>query len=66
MCVGQRPTTVPTSAHELRRARFASLGRGLALFLGLFTFLNFIAETRSEGFDLRDPLIFAGRQASAH
>jgi vancomycin permeability regulator SanA len=51
LCSGQRSPTVLTSDHELRRARFASIGRGLALFLGLFTFVNFIAEMRSEGFD---------------
>jgi DUF218 domain len=42
---------VLTSDHDLRRTRLASVGRGLALFLGLFTFVNFIAEIRSEGFD---------------
>jgi vancomycin permeability regulator SanA len=42
---------VRTPDHDLRQAGFASVGRGVALFLGLFTFLNFIAEVRSEGFD---------------
>jgi len=51
LCSGQRLPTVLTSDYELRRARFASVGRGLALFLGLFTFVNFIAERRSEGVD---------------
>jgi hypothetical protein len=51
LCSGQRSPTVRTSDHDLSRARFASIGRGLALFLGLFTFVNFIAEIRSEGFD---------------
>jgi vancomycin permeability regulator SanA len=37
--------------HEQRGARLASVGRGLALFLGLFTLLNFIAGARSEGFN---------------
>jgi vancomycin permeability regulator SanA len=36
---------------ELRPARLPSVGRGLALFLGLFTSINFVAEARSEGFD---------------
>jgi vancomycin permeability regulator SanA len=40
-----------TTAHPHRRTGLASLGRGLALFLGLFTFINFIAEVRSEGLD---------------
>ena len=40
-----------TSEHEQRGAGLASIGRGLALFLGLFTLLNFIAGARSEGFD---------------
>ena len=51
LCSGQRSPTVLTPDHDLRRARFAAVGRGLALFLGLFTFVNFIAEIRSEGFD---------------
>jgi vancomycin permeability regulator SanA len=39
------------SDSELRLARLPSIGRGLALFLGLFTCINFLAEVRSEGFD---------------
>jgi uncharacterized SAM-binding protein YcdF (DUF218 family) len=51
LCSGEHSPTVRIPDHDLRRARFASVGRGLALFLGLFTLVNFIAELRSEGFD---------------
>lgn len=40
-----------TWAHEQSGARLSSIGRGLALFLGLFTLLNFVAGIRSQGFD---------------